>query len=147
GMFRTSVDLRGALGDSGSLKGTGDFSIRARNVVSLPVFYKMFNSLDVLSIFDQKKDPTTKIDAEFAVGDRVLRIPKVRIDSPDIVLQGAGTRTFAGQVKADLKTNQGTTISPIGWVTRLISHAVFAGVRIEGPIGDPRVDAYGMGGG
>ena len=50
-------------------------------------------------------------------------------------------------VKADLKTNQGMGISPIGWVTRLISHAVFAGVRVEGPVGDPRVDAYGMTGG
>jgi hypothetical protein len=144
GTMRSNVDMRGAFGDAGSLKGSGDMSFRVWNVVSLPVFYKMFNSLDVLSFFDQRKDPWTKVDAEFTVADRVMRLPKVRIDSPDLVLQGAGSLTFAGHVKADLKTNQGLGISPIGWVTRIISQAVFAGVRIEGPISDPRVDAYGM---
>ena len=50
----------------------GDLSIRARNVVSLPVFYKMFNSLDVLSVFE-KNDPWTKVEVDFAMKDRVVR--------------------------------------------------------------------------
>jgi hypothetical protein len=146
GTFRCSLDLDGIVSDVGTYRGRGDLSVRARNVVTLPVFYKMFNSLDVLSLFE-KKDPWTNVNVDFAVKERVLDMARIRIDSPDVLLQGPGTLTFAGIVKADLKANQGMGISPIGWVTRMISHAVFAGVRIDGPISDPRVNAYGVAGG
>jgi len=113
--------------------------------VSLPVFYKMFNSLDVLTVF-QRTDPWTKVEVVFEIVESVIRMKKIRIDSPDVLLEGPGTLTFAGMVKADLKANGGLGISPIGWVTRIISKAVFAGVRIEGPVGDPKVDAYSAAG-
>ena len=113
--------------------------------MSLPVFYKMFNSLDVLTFF-QRTDPWTKVEVVFEVKDSVLRMEKIRIDSPDVLLEGPGTLTFAGMVKANLRANGGLGISPIGWVTRIISKAVFAGVTIEGPVGDPKVDAYSAAG-
>jgi hypothetical protein len=106
----------------------------------------MFNSLDVLAIFD-RKDPWTRIEVGFDVTRQVVNMRRMRIDAPDVLLQGLGTLTFAGMIKADLKANQGVGISPIGWVTRLISHVVFSGVRIEGPISDPKVDAYSLTGG
>jgi hypothetical protein len=146
GTFRSLIDLDGTIDDVGTYRGRGDLSVRARNVVSLPVFYKMFNSLDVLSLFE-KKDPWTNVEIDFAVKNRVLEMPRMKIDSPDVLLVGPGTLTFAGVIKADLKSNQTLGISPIGWVTKIISSAVFAGVRIEGPIGDPRVNAYSVAGG
>jgi hypothetical protein len=145
GTFRCALDVSGTISEVGTYRGQGDLSVRARNIVSLPVFYKMFNSLDVLSLFE-RKDPWTNVEVDFAMKDRVFDMKRMRIDSPDVLLEGPGTLTFAGNIKADLKANQGMTISPIGWVTRLISHAMFAGVRIEGPLSDPRVNAYGVAG-
>jgi hypothetical protein len=146
GTFRTSIDLSGIARDQTTWRGQGDLALRARNVVSLPMFYRMFNSLDVLSMFE-RTDPWTKVDVDFGVKERILTMPRIRVDSPDIVLQGPGTLTFDGVVRADLKANQGVGISPIGWVTRLVSHVVFSGVRIDGPIGDPRVSPYSLAGG
>jgi hypothetical protein len=145
GTLRAAIDLDGDLNDSSTYRGKGDLSIRARNVVSLPVFYKMFNSLDVLSVFE-RTDPWTKVEVAFGIEDRVVKMKPIRIDSPDVLLEGPGTLTFAGHVKADLRANGGLGISPIGWVTRLISKAVFAGVTIEGPVGDPKVNAYSAAG-
>jgi hypothetical protein len=145
GTFGSRITLSGTMGDDATYTGAGDLSVRARNVVSLPMFYKMFNSLDVLSIFE-KSDPWTEMKVTFSVDRRILNMRRIRIDAPDILLEGPGTLTFGGIIDADLRANQGVGISPIGWVTRLISHVVFAGVKIDGPIGDPRMSPYSIAG-
>ena len=78
--------------------------------MSLPVFYKMFNSLDVLTVF-QRTDPWTKVEVVFEIAESVMRMKKIRIDSPDVLLEGPGTLTFAGMVKADLKANSADSAS------------------------------------
>jgi hypothetical protein len=145
GTFSSRVALRGVLGEDATYEGSGSLTVRARNVVSLPVFYRLFNSLDILRVFE-KTDPWTRIDVDFAAANRILDMRRIRIDAPDVMLEGPGTLSFDGNVRADLKANQGIGVSPIGWVTRLISHVMFAGVRVDGPIGDPRVSAYPIGG-
>ncbi len=146
GLMRGFVELSGVADDPATYSGHGELTALARNLIEMPVFYKLFNSLDLLSYF-QGGDGRTSIKIGLDVKDRVVQLPAVRIDAPELTLDGTGRLTFEGIIHADLKASQTVGLSPIGWITDLISAVVFAGVTIDGPIEDPQVGSYSLGGG
>jgi hypothetical protein len=138
GTFGVRLALGGTASSPESYVGAGSLQGIARKVVELPFFLKLFQQLDVTSLF-QPADPPTRIRADFEITDRRIQSSNVMVDARDVVLKGSARVGFSGGLRADLDASYGIGLLPTTWLSHILSSAVAPGVVIDGTLSDPKV--------
>lgn len=141
------VELRGIQGRPETYRGSGSLRAKATNLVEIPLFLRILQVAELRPESLLNTRTHTRVEADFALEQRVVRLHHAALKTPNVDLEGSGVVTLDGTIRAHLDAEHHGSIPLLSQVLGLFQSALLGGLEVVGPLEDPEVRATSFGGG